>query len=613
MATPSTALVSLRQPLSNVSISNRDFSEVNYVVATQMLGMATQPVKGARDFVEGDHWQGGAGWVGPAPKQGEDGWSEVMELIKKAFVSRNATLEVLERHSLGVVGIEPSWGFTVRRPLEEDEKLSPEEQSLIDEAEALMTEWWDERKCHKLFQDFTLDLGWGTRSALRVYVPAGVLTEVEENGETYLLATADGIDKALDMIYPDHPAPEDATVYVDPMTQRWLGITRYKQMVNWQPVGLYIYELTYIDDNGMTVITRTDQGASIAYPFDLGERLTLWESTRQALVSEQLLSAQKALNLALSMLPRNVVTGGFLERVILGGTMPGKWELDADGNKIGFTAFPYKTGAGTTNFISGQQYVDQDGKMQITTPDIKWRPASEVKPVVEAAAAAYEAILSEAHQIHILIAGESAPSGYSREQARADHAADLGKSQSEVQPAGQWFLETALALAEVIAGKPGYYTGSLKAIFQCRINTGPISVEERTQNVAEAEAGVLSEETAMERNGILDVDAEKQRINSTPEAKLKLLETQTTVGGQLVLMGFSTELASEMVGIEKKYITKYIEENAFAATAAAQGQDEFGNPLPTGHPDNLNPADQPPLPPAKPPAKKPAAGAKGGA
>lgn len=574
---------------------NRDFSMVGYVVATQMLGMATQPVKHARDFVEGDHWQRGAGWVGPAPKQGDEGYSDVMCLIEKAFVSRNAVLEVLERHSLGVVGIEPSWAFTVKRPLEEDEELKPEEQALIDEVEALMVEWWNERKCHKLFQDFALDLGWATRSALRVYVPAGVLEEVDEEGETYLMARAAGVDKALDMIYPDHPAPEDSTVYVDPLTQRWLGITRYKQIINWQPVGLYIYELTYVDkETGDTIITRTDQALSTAYNFKLGGRMTLWESTRQALVSEQLLSAQKALNLALSMLPRNVVTGGFLERVLLNAQMPGTWTLDKDGNKIGFVPLTYKTGPGTTNFVSGQTYTDEEGKTHLSTPDIKWRPPSEVKPVVEAAAAAYEAILSEAHQIHILIAGESAPSGYSREQARADHAADLGKTQSEVQPAGQWFLETALALAEQIAGVPGRYTNTLKATFQCRINTGPISVAERTQNVAEVEAGTLSEESAMERNGVLDVDAEKQRINSTPEAQLTLLEKQSTVGGQLVLMGYSTELASEMVGIETKFITKYKTENEFEATKLAEGKDKFGNPLPVGDPNSPdNPANQP--------------------
>lgn len=596
----STALVSLREPSgtakANVDV-NKDFSTVGYVGATRILGMATQPVKHARDFVEGDHWQGGAGWVGPAPKQGDEGWSDVMCLIEKAFVSRNATLEVLERHMLGVVGTEPVWNFTVRRPLEEDEELTTEEQALIDEVEAILTEWWNKRKCHKLFQDYVLDLGWGTRSALRLYVPSGKLTTVtEENGETYLMAQAAEIEDALEMIFPDHPPPEDSTVYVNPLTQQWLGITRYKQLVNWQPIGIFIYELTYVDDNGDTVITRTDQGASVGFPFPLGKRLTLWESSRLPLVSEQLISAQKALNLALSMLPRNVVTGGFLERVLLNAQMPGTWTLDKEGNRTAFVPAKYVTGPGTTNFVSGQQYTDEEGKTHLSDPKIQWRAPSEVKPVIEAAAAAYEAILGEAKQVHILIAGEAAPSGYSREQARADHAANLGKSQSEVQPAGQWFLETALALAEVISGKIGYYTDTLKATFQCRINTGPISVEERTQNVAEVEAGTLSEESAMERNGVLDVDVEKQRINSTDEAKLSLLEKQTTVGGALVLMGYSTELASEIVGIDKKYIDKYNTENEFKATAASQGVDEFGNPLPPGDINSpANPANQPPV------------------
>jgi hypothetical protein len=280
--------------------------------------------------------------------------------------------------------------------------------------------------------------------------------------------------------------------------------------------------------------------------------------------------------------------------VLLNAQMPGTWQLDKDGNRVGFTPATYKTGSGTTNFVSGQSYTDEEGKTHLSTPDIKWRTPSEIKPVVEAAAAAYEQILGEAKQIHILISGEAAPSGYSREQARADFGNSLGLTQSEVQPAGRWFLETAVALAEIIAGQPGYFTDSLKVTFECRINTGPISVEERTQNVAEAEAGTLSEETAMERNGVLDVDAEKQRINSTPERQLALLEKQTIVGQALVLMGFSTELSSEIVGIEQKWIDKYKKETAFESTQLAVGNDKFGNPLPVGDVNSPNnPANQP--------------------
>jgi hypothetical protein len=592
MASTSLALVR-QQPTE--TMTPLSFDTIGYVLAGQFLGRAIQAAENARCYVEGDHWQNGKGWVGPRPPQSADGYDKVMKEIERAFTSRNAVLEVLERHALGVVGLEPTWGYTVRRPLREDEDITTEEQRLIDEAESIVTEWWDKRTCHQLFQDYVIDLLWAGRSSLRLYVPAGLLAEVEDGDEKYLVAEARNVEAALEMLYPDHPAPEDSTVYVEPLTQRWLGIVRYKTLVNWQPVGIYIYELTYLNDDGSTSIARLDRNQTTAYDFKLNGNLSMWESTRSPIITDALLQAQRALNLAISMLPRNVVTGGFLERVILNAQMPGEWIKDKDGNNIGFKPSTYVTGPATTNFISGQQYTDEEGKTHLATPDIKWRPPSETKPVAEAAAFHYEQILGEAKQIHILISGEAAPSGYSREQARADFADSLGTTAERAQSTGRWLLDTVLAFAEQIAGQPGYYTGRLKATFECRVNTGPISVEERTQNIAEVEAGTLSEETAMERGGVLDVDAEKVRINARPEAQLALLTKQLEVVTAAVLAGFSVELSSEMAGMDMKWINKYKKENEFEAAQTAEGLDKYDNPLPPSDPNSPdNPANQPP-------------------
>jgi hypothetical protein len=83
------------------------------------------------------------------------------------------------------------------------------------------------------------------------------------------------------------------------------------------------------------------------------------------------------------MLPRNVVTGGFLERVLLNAQMPGYW-VDANGNRTTdinarkkFVALPYKAGAGTTNFVRGMDYLDaKTGETKVTDPQIQWREPS---------------------------------------------------------------------------------------------------------------------------------------------------------------------------------------------------------------------------------------------
>jgi hypothetical protein len=63
-------------------------------------------------FYQGDHWQNGAGWVGPRPMAGEEGEAEILSMIQLGFVSRNVIKEIVDRHARGVVGFEPAWRFT---------------------------------------------------------------------------------------------------------------------------------------------------------------------------------------------------------------------------------------------------------------------------------------------------------------------------------------------------------------------------------------------------------------------------------------------------------------------------------------------------------------------
>lgn len=597
MTIPGTSIVTTRVPIT-IPPTGSPFDTITYALATRFLAQSQVAKRHVRRFVEGDHWQKGEGWVGPHIPSGAEGYQKVMEEIEKAFTSRNAIAEVIDRHVGGVVGIEPTWGFTVIRPLEEEEQVTTEEETLIDEAEAFLTEWWDKRNAHNIIADYVKDLCWAAKSSLRVFVPPGVLEEREDDtGQRYLVASAtDTEDALMRFMYPEHPAPEDSTVFVDQDTQAWLGVVQYRQHLNWITTGVPIVELTYLTQDRKTVIRRLNLRQTEQYEFDLGGRLTLWESTQKALVSQQIVQAQRALNLAISMLPRNVVTGGFLERVLLNAQMPGKWILDDQNNRIGFEPAQYVTGPGTTNFVQGTEFKDEAGNTKLSTPSIQWRPPSAVTPVIESADSLYEQILGEAKQVHILIAGFATASGYSREQARADFEGSLKTTAGVVVPAVRWMLETVLAFAEQIAGVPGKYTSQLRAVVTCQISTGPISVQERAQNVAEYEANVLSEDECMSRNGVLDVDAEKQRISSQPNATLSLLTTQAEVMLALTQTGFSTELAAEMAGVDKKWIDKYSKENQFPST------DAQGNPLDT---KTGNPLAPPPLPTPTIPGKLP--------
>src|SRR5438067_13936075 len=69
------------------------------------------PIDVNRAFVDGNHWQGADGWIGPMPQLGEIGYDVTMQQLERAFTSRNAIGEVVQRHAAGLLGREPHLTF----------------------------------------------------------------------------------------------------------------------------------------------------------------------------------------------------------------------------------------------------------------------------------------------------------------------------------------------------------------------------------------------------------------------------------------------------------------------------------------------------------------------
>jgi hypothetical protein len=541
--------------------------------------LVTQAMK----FYDGDHWQGGEGWIGPAPVQGEEGQAETLTLIERAFVSRNVIKEIVDRHTRGVVGHEPAWRFTPRRPMEDDEDPTQAEQTDIDAIEASLTEWWDARKIPDTLSAAVTALLQAQRSHLRLFVPKGLLVEqtrevAAQDGTTTTVKSSgvtvnskDGIGGGLAWLFLDHPIPTAAAVYTDPETQQSVGIVVYKPnegAVDKQE-GPETAELTYLNESGQTVIrtVTSDTAQGKSFTFDLGGRITIFEMDREPLITKQLTQGQKALNLALSMLPRNVVTGGFIERVLLNAQMPGYW-VDENGVRTTdinarkkFVTLPYKAGAGTTNFVRGFDYKDvKTGEQKLTDPQIQWREPAPVTAPVEAKRSHYQDMLEEADQTHVLLAAEATPSGRSREEARADYVSSLSDTRKTIEECGRWLLETALALAEMFNGKPNVLGAQYRCDFSCKLNAGPISETERAANETSVEKRTMTRETAMERSGILDVDAEIAKINEEPGAQLAFLKSQLEVMKIATDTGMSLAGAAKLVGMEADQV-KIIEED----------------------------------------------------
>lgn len=512
-----------------------------------------------QQFIDGDHWQGGNGWRGPhpAPSEMTKGGAEMWLEIQQGFTSRNVILEVSKRHSTGVVGREPAWSLAVQRSLGEDEEPTAAEKKLIDEAEAPLTNWWNKKGIHKLLQRAATLVLHQQRAVLRIFIPEGLLKvqkgRDEQGNETLTrVATAANLETALGMIHVDCPHPKTSVVLKDPRTMEDVSILHVSN-------GRETYaDVGYVKDpqaeKPVTVIRRMTTGNTNPqdYEFQLGGRLLMFQIERDLMITQQVQEQQRALNLAESMIPRNVVTSGFLALIITNGRMPGRF-VDDEESPTGkrFVPDPFYQGAGTTNFINGLTTEDRDGGESITTPGVNYR--EPIPPVASIAArdAHYESILHEVDQAHHLMADDATASAASRIEARKDFLSSLKETKEPIERLGRWLIESVLALSEAIIEKPGTYTELLRADFNVRLQLASLTSEEQKVLAEQVEKGLIDKETAMSLLGVDDVDVALAKINAQPGSLLEMRMKQAEVVAAWIAAGVTIDVAAQLAGIEK--------------------------------------------------------------
>lgn len=473
--------------------------------AQKALGNRAIPTAHGK-FYQGDHWQGGDGWAGPRPDSAAPAeTSFAMAEIERAFVSQNVIQEVIERAASGVTARAPAWSLTPRRVLADGDAPTAQEAALALEAESALGEWVDAANAADILRETTQALLWAGRAPLRLFVPSGQL----QNGT---VPRADLVTSLRRVYLHDELAPEGTGVARDAATQAEVAIHTYVDENN-----RAFTELAYLDDAGASVLRVLGVDGAGAWALPLGGRLPVYEMRRRPLITESVISLQKLLNLALTMMQRNVIQGGFLERILLNAQLPGRFETGADGTRT-FVPDAFYTGAGTTNALVGVTFTDPSGATHLATPSVIYRDPVSVATFRDTKAEAYAGILASAHQLHYAMAGDAGASGESRKTAMADYIVDLLLTKAQVERAWTWMLETALAMASVFAGTPGRYAG-LRVACQAQMDAGPISTEMMRVVADLAREELLSRETARSWIGVDDVEAEAARVLAEGEER----------------------------------------------------------------------------------------------
>lgn len=503
-----------------------------------------------RRAYNGDHWQEGKWFIGQMPDRGVEGYYQRLLEIKDGFQVENVIKETVDTHLGGAFGREPTMDYVPRKTKQPRRSLSslfrrlasrlprresePEKDAAALEADETFTEWWDVRNAHGLIREGGKQTLLEESAVYRFYVPGGLRDKLG------VIPVQSQLSDAARFVFLNIHASDAAAVLTDEDTEAKVGIFLYSQD------GQSFAELTYLDADGKTVVRQVGEKNSNPAPrftYNLGGHLTMYEVRREPLITEAVRSNQKAVNLALTQLMRNVNLAGSRERVFMSAEAPGVW-VDAAGNewvegtsvgKKKWKPFPYYTGAGVTNFINGKPLRDKDNRItDYTNPNLNVIEPVAIDTFTGTRETFRHCIFAQCHMLHVLIADDATVSGRSREQARAEYESDLKITKGAFDSLGRWISEGVIYLAAEFCDRSNEFL-TLRAEFNTLISTGPVSPIERQENRADVEKGVISLETARSRGGVDDPQAEAARIKQEQEERRALpnevaSEASTTVG-----------------------------------------------------------------------------------
>jgi hypothetical protein len=466
----------------------------------------------ATAYYSGDHWQSSHGFIGQLPPASLPGASQILADIEAGFVSENVTKEVVETHKGGILGREPAWAF-LKTTIKPGAELTADDRDL--ETGETLTPWWNERNALRDLQKAVTTLLCEGVVVRRLFFPRGLLT----SGNTI---KATKIADALNFIYFETVTADVAGVFTNQDTQKQIGIFLFDQKDVKDDVVAHCAELSFLNDDGTTACKVVkDKGASEeAGPYELGGRLLIYEIQRDAIITEQVQSSQRSLNLAHTMMMRNVNMAGARERMVFNAKPPS----NVPGTDVALhsrsTKQPsHKTGAGAVNYIQGWPIYNDDGTKIIsyTNPNVSITDPVSVATFKDTIGTEKEAIYSQCHQRHVLIVDKADTSGRAREVARREFERSLKETKTVIDASGRWQLETTLRLAAQVAGQVSKYA-KLRADFNCVVDAGEVDTEKQKTVIEMRKPGgpqaqpLISDETARGMIGLEDPAAELVKI-----------------------------------------------------------------------------------------------------
>ncbi|KQR40760.1 hypothetical protein [Deinococcus sp. Leaf326] len=443
--------------------------------------------------------------------------NEFQRALRRSFTSTNFVKATIRRE-VGSSLARISWTL---RQVQGERGAEGERTEREKEADALLGVWWRLDKNHPeeaIRRAMTFARREG-RGALRFRVASGLLAP-DAQGVLRVRQGKSREEVARYIRLECVEFPETVRVDQHPDTFAWSGVYAYTDAD-----GNQAAEICAVDGEETVLrILKPDQAAPVESRLKLGGRITLLVLELEPLITPQMLQNQMAFNTTSTMILRNTELAGFMERYGINIEPPFE-EID-DPNKPGQKIRVYATpqlGAARMTIWSGTtkpQYDDRKnyiGETPLGTPSYgRFEPVSP-EALMESVSHSRINIYEEVGQVYVLMGAEATASGYSREVA----IADFDTIRQPVIELGQAVIgqvaEVFLALVAALSSEPARYADiQVEGLVKSRVV--PPTSEDRAADRADAAVGIISMQTARQRQGMDNPDQEDAQIVREREA-----------------------------------------------------------------------------------------------
>lgn len=459
------------------------------------------------DYYEGRHFPY---WVGATPSPSNPHRDRLIEELRKIFVSANFIKECVDRHTGALLGKPPVFKVT---PLGE---LSP----LATQGEEKVLGRWFDLVTNEGYQEIDDDVSPLLKS----------LTDCVVTGKGYLrLFTRrrflESTDPVRKVSLHSPPAGSVEMIYDDEGSLEAIEYTLSNDKVERQELDPVTGVLHFfiLHSKG-----KTKEEALEEFDVDLGFNWSIFELSFSPMITDAIKRLQNSINLTLTMMGRNIVQAGFIERILLNAQAPGRYIENSSG-EIVFVPDPegFHTGAGVTNIVTGIPLGDPMAPEGYTTPSAIFREPVSVATFQDSLRIYVGLLYNQFGQGHILTQGDGGISEVSRVQLTQDFKTTLHRQVAAIETAFSNCLTTASIMLNLAGAEQEVPSGSYVKV-RLSVESHLLTPEERTAIREEFKAGIISNHTALELLKIEDVPGELERVAGERQQKVEEMSDAIT-------------------------------------------------------------------------------------